>query len=923
MTGYTRADSVNNIADGNIINASDLDGEFDAVQAAFNNSTGHVHDGTAANGAPITKIGPTQDVVASAIALLPKTTATVDVGSSSLKFKDFFFSGAGSVTGTITAGGFSGTVGATTPAAGTFTSLSDSGNLTFTGTGNRITGDFSNATVASRVAFQTSTANGNTNVQAIPNGTSTTSWFKAYGNADPTNTAMAVFGTPGTDVRFASDITGTGTYLPMLFYTGGSERMRLDTSGNVGIGTNSPAGKLEVSGGRSWFTANSELYSIAFRYSSSTGVMYMGATNSVSTPSIQFSNSGGTALATIDYSGNVGIGTTSPDVKLQTNGIIKSGATGTNGEIQLARTSDGLGVGKVTMTEATQVMNYNNLLGSGIHSFTINATERMRIDSSGNLLLGTSSGTARLVVNGGTSTSQIRWEVNNAAFVNEVSTNAAANAYVYKSNDASYHVWKLSSSEAMRLDTSGNVGIGTSSPNLSSSSTALTVNTGTAANYSAFELASGGTLNYHINANNSAVYHVAAGTRPWVVYTNGSERMRIDSSGNVGIGTSSPSGKLDVRTAAGTSAVMNLSSGSNATVTKFSIQQIGAVDWDIGLTATNGHFAIGGLGGTMAEAYKIVRTGTAIDYQTWNTGGTERMRIDSSGNVGIGTSSPVAKLDVTNNQAALSYLIDTNNTTNGGSSIWRMITRNIANTGTTSVEFYKPTGSGFSLLNNDTNASNFTSFNVGASERMRIDSSGNVGIGTSSPVGKLDVLSSGQNIVVSRSTGSYAAFQRLAPTGQQTYDFYTINGVEVARITGDPSYLAFSTGSSATERARIDSSGNVLVTNPAGLGYGTGSGGTVTQATSRTTAVTINKPTGAITLVSAAGSPAWQEFTVNNSIVTANDTCVLNQRAGTDRYVLQVRSISAGAFVIAFQTTSGTTTEQPIFNFAIIKGAVA
>jgi hypothetical protein len=103
---------------------------------------------------------------------------------------------------------------------------------------------------------------------------------------------------------------------------------------------------------------------------------------------------------------------------------------------------------------------------------------------------------------------------------------------------------------------------------------------------------------------------------------------------------------------------------------------------------------------------------------------------DASGNVGIGTGSPGAKLDVTNNQAALSYLIDTNNTTNGGSSIWRMITRNIANTGTTSVEFYKPTGSGFGLLNNDTNASNFTSFNVGASERMRIDSSGNLLVGT-------------------------------------------------------------------------------------------------------------------------------------------------------------------------------------------------
>ena len=105
---------------------------------------------------------------------------------------------------------------------------------------------------------------------------------------------------------------------------------------------------------------------------------------------------------------------------------------------------------------------------------------------------------------------------------------------------------------------------------------------------------------------------------------------------------------------------------------------------------------------------------------------------DASGNVGIGTASPGAKLDITNNQAALSYLIDTNNTTNGGGSIWRMITRNIANTGTTSVEFYKPTGTGFSILNNDTNASNFTAFGVGSSERMRIDSSGNLLVGTTS-----------------------------------------------------------------------------------------------------------------------------------------------------------------------------------------------
>ena len=92
-TGYTRNDSANNIADGNIINASDLDGEFDAVESAFNSSSGHTHDGTSAEGAPIAVLGPTQDVVITASVLRPKTTNTVDLGTSSLEFKDAFFDG--------------------------------------------------------------------------------------------------------------------------------------------------------------------------------------------------------------------------------------------------------------------------------------------------------------------------------------------------------------------------------------------------------------------------------------------------------------------------------------------------------------------------------------------------------------------------------------------------------------------------------------------------------------------------------------------------------------------------------------------------------------------------------------------------------------------------------------------------------------
>ena len=93
MAGYTRQDTANNIANGNVIDADDFDAEYNAVEAAFNASTGHTHDGTAGEGAPITKVGPSQDVIVSATNILPKTTNTLDLGSSGAQFKDGFFDG--------------------------------------------------------------------------------------------------------------------------------------------------------------------------------------------------------------------------------------------------------------------------------------------------------------------------------------------------------------------------------------------------------------------------------------------------------------------------------------------------------------------------------------------------------------------------------------------------------------------------------------------------------------------------------------------------------------------------------------------------------------------------------------------------------------------------------------------------------------
>jgi len=121
----------------------------------------------------------------------------------------------------------------------------------------------------------------------------------------------------------------------------------------------------------------------------------------------------------------------------------------------------------------------------------------------------------------------------------------------------------------------------------------------------------------------------------------------------------------------------------------------------------------------------------------------------------------------------------------------------------------------------------------------------------------------------------------------------------------------------------LTATGVIASTGTSGVGYATGAGGAVTQITSRTTGVTLDKTTGAITLFSAAGSATAATFTVTNSTVAATDVIILNQKSGTDLYDLMVTAVAAGSFNITFRTTGGTTTETPVFNFAVIKGVAA
>ena len=180
----------------------------------------------------------------------------------------------------------------------------------------------------------------------------------------------------------------------------------------------------------------------------------------------------------------------------------------------------------------------------------------------------------------------------------------------------------------MRINRSGNVGIGTASPNVHGWTKALSIDGG-ASNSSAVELNQNGTKVGALSLQGDQRVQVVNYTaNPITFHTNGiaNERMRIDSSGNVGIGTSSPSGNLEISTSASDTGVDLVLDGN-----KTSNGGVGSIIFN------NNGDSVGMIRSNRASA----NDAADMLFYTQATGGsnTERMRIDSSGNLLVGTTS--------------------------------------------------------------------------------------------------------------------------------------------------------------------------------------------------------------------------------------------------------------------------------------------
>jgi len=590
--------------------------------------------------------------------------------------------------------------------------------------------------------------------------------------------------THGTITSSSNSLTlnarNTGT---MLFQSGGVEKMRILNNGNVGIGTTSPTEKLVVQDGK---VLAGHTNTRGYGFHDLSNYSYTANTGRLSLVTA------GVEAVSIDSNQNVGIGTTSPQSnrKLDVAGHIQGsenlylGLAGTNSssnsiEIGAGRTGNGFAymdlTGDATYSDYGLRIIRNNtganassqIVHRGTGDFSITTTESadiLLIPNSGNVGIGTTSPNGKLTVadgeTSGVSKTALEFIPQDTYDRNIIfSYDRAQSAYRDLDIDANDVHFNNGGTERMRITSSGNVGIGTTSPAYK-----LDVN-GTGRINGITFLASGATrsisthsgagqlqLNGGTSSANGAHINIAADS-----YGSGDfvevHAARTYLSGNVGIGTTSPGSKLEV-------------------------------NGDIDTTGSNGYL-INGKGWAL-EVLDVLTLGD-WDGQEFSTrimdnNSNEVLRV-TDGRVGIGTTSPNTPLEVTGGISTTSSDFV------------------IASTGERLLLQTAPSPYSYSKIQATSGGGTM----ISAALALQPDG-GYVGIGTTSPLEKLEVQGTIYATPISYATNQNAYVFKMGANNNTAFD----QGIKIKSTSGGVSYMSFNSRNEDT-----------LVLRGANVGIGT------------------------------------------------------------------------------------------------------
>lgn len=556
----------------------------------------------------------------------------------------------------------------------------------------------------------------------------------------------------------------------LTFWTNSVERMRLNSSGNLGIGTSTPSKKLSVQGGNDFiiasYNSSGQLTAGFYNNFSGAGEIYM--YNGSGSNTVYLSAN---ASSFINNGANFGIGTSSPSARLHLAGTYSSAADSTIQRLDYGATVNrtmrfGVSTGATTYIQSSQSLDETSYRDIAINPFggnvgigTTSPSTILAIDSAA------TSGTQLSLANSTTGGRQFR-------FISTGSANSegAGSLLIYDAN-----------ADARRLviDSTGDVGIGNTAP--------------------AYKLDVTGTINATEIRVNGTVLSPGTGSN-WTV--SGADVYR--GAGNVGIGTNSPVGHAATRRA-----LIVADTTNNALIELWG--------------AAGGKSIFQSVGGDTYIGNLVDGTGAGDLFLTYGDGLTGIKLQGSTGNVGIGTTSPAYALSVqSSTSGTLGAIVGTNSV--GASTEFR-----IQNTGGNNAGLSLYTNGAASRFRQITNGELYFEHATSSLVAMSINmNTGNVGIGTTTPG---NPLGSGRVLNIESSTSGGEAGIYLSRSGGTTgsalgrIGFGITSGQALAYINstadgsttaGNLTFFTKASSGSLTERLRIAPDGNIGIgsTNP-------------------------------------------------------------------------------------------------------------